>query len=436
MKGIFLIYENHGEGMENKEEILNEPSTKTRINKVIFYIVSSIIVLILIMLLTAVAMTRKSSEPPIFFGHRLFVVTTNSMQPEIPVGSAIFVKKIDVSKLKSGDIITFKEGYDSNNNLIFNTHRIIKSIPKENDLTFITKGDNNNIEDSKIRYSEDIYGKVVLISPKFGGFLVFLKSPLGLVVCIALPLLLLLVFEIINLLKMNKMPKESFADDDVKKAHMFGTHTKHKMQKVDKKISVKDEIIDDNDQENKTNVKDETFEKKDKDSEDNINNNINKNIDKILTKADDIKDGYDQGYKIETKNDEKSIINNMNGFALLREKKIVTKKEEEEEKIKLLDNFDNGENQIAIMTNSESNAFNATMQTKGKDRFIIDGIDVKVEPQSLNLGLEDEKGREILITVTKEYTNVVVECKDYEINFALFKDKDEDEKVVIKRKDK
>lgn len=416
--------------MEDKEEIINEPSTKTRINKVIFYIVSSIIVLILIMLLTAVTMTRKSSEPPLFFGHRLFVVTTNSMQPEIPVRSAIFVKKVDINKLKANDIITFKEGYDNNNNIIFNTHRIVRSIPKEKNLTFITKGDNNNIEDSKIRYPDDIYGKVVLISPKFGGFLIFLKSPLGLVVCIALPLLILLVFEVINLHKIKNMPKENFADDEVKKAHMFGTHTKHKMQKFDNKISVNDKTIDDQEENNEVIAKEQNIENQDKPNE------LNKNIDKILTKADDIKDGYDQGYKIETKTDEKSIINNMNGFALLREKKIVTKKEEEEEKIKLLDNFDNGDNQIAIMTNSENNNFNATMQTKGKDRFIIDGIDVKVEPESLNLGLEDEKGREILITVTKEYTNVVVECKDYEINFALFKDKDEDEKVVIKRKDK
>lgn len=447
--------------MDKQDVAMLEPQKKNRVGRIIFYVASTAIIIILVLLLMTIIMTKKTGDPPAIFGHRLFIVSTNSMQPTIPVGSAIFVKKVDMDKLRVGDIITFKEGYDSNNNVVINTHTIVKLNPKEKGLTFVTKGDNNTIDDTKLRYPEDIYGQVVGISPWFGKFLTFLKSPLGLIVCIAFPLLLLLVIEVLNLLKLNKAPKEDFMSSELNNAKMFGTHSQHgkaMQEKNLKKISASRENDElEKEELDKSAIKNPVpnvgatlyateslkqqnnnlLEKSQIEFDDEKEIERKDSSERILTKADDRKDGYDQGYKIKTKEEEQKILNNMNGFAFLRDRKIITKSQEEEEKMRVLDHYKNGNKNIAVMTNSEIGNFDATMQSKGKDRFIIDGIDVRVQPEAMHLGFDEESGREISITVTKEYTNVVVECKDYEINFALFKDENDDQdKVIIQRKNK
>ncbi len=439
--------------MDKADVSVIEPQKKSNIGRIIFYAISTVVIVVLVLLLLTVIMTKKTGDPPAIFGHRLFIVSSNSMQPTIPAGSAILVKKVDADSLQTNDIITFKEGYDSNNNLVINTHKIV-GINKTEQTTFVTRGDNNIIDDTKLRYPEDIYGKVVGISSGFGSFLIFLKSPLGLVICIALPLFLLLVVEVINLLKLNKLPKENFIALDEKNATLFGTHInngKTIKQKSNRKLKDKDGEVEDNKIEVRGPVPNIRSTLYDTESLKQQNNQVieksqvefeaeepeKNNPDRILTKADDRKDGYDQGYKIKTKEEEQKILNNMNGFAFLRDKKIITKSQEEEEQIRVLEHYQNASRSIAVMTNSEQGSFNATMQSQGKDRFIIDGIDVRVQPEALHLGFDEESGREISITVTKEYTNVVVECKEYEINFALFKDEnDEEDKVIIQRKNK
>ena len=93
----------------------------------------------------------------IFFNISFNVVITGSMEPDMPVGSAIFVKKnIDISLLKDGDIILFKY---KNNNIV---HRIVDIYTKEDSLYFKTKGDNNEFIDDFDTNQKDIIGKHLL----------------------------------------------------------------------------------------------------------------------------------------------------------------------------------------------------------------------------------------------------------------------------------
>ena len=84
------------------------------------------------------------------------------MKPEIDVGELLVVSR--KKEYKENDIITFKRDGKTI------THRIIK-IGEE----IITKGDNNNVEDSPIK-NENIIGKVIYHSKTLGIiYMVFLK---------------------------------------------------------------------------------------------------------------------------------------------------------------------------------------------------------------------------------------------------------------------
>lgn len=111
-------------------------------------IISIIILIILIPILFVSIVILADSyinpdEIPSFFGWKPFIVLSGSMESEIKTGDVIVVKEVDTKTLNVGDIIAFK---DSNN--IVTTHRIVEITEAEGETRYITKGDNNNVEDS------------------------------------------------------------------------------------------------------------------------------------------------------------------------------------------------------------------------------------------------------------------------------------------------
>jgi len=79
-----------------------------------------------------------------------------------------------------GDIITYKHGD------IYITHRVVDITDKG----YITQGDANNTEDTEAVKAEDIVGKVVLVIPKIGAVIGFIRTPLGMMlllfICVAM----------------------------------------------------------------------------------------------------------------------------------------------------------------------------------------------------------------------------------------------------------
>lgn len=86
-------------------------------------------------------------------GFGILKVESGSMEPSISVGDILIIK--ECREYDVNDIVT----YNVDNNYLV-THRIIR---KENEQ-LVTKGDNNNTEDSKKIRKENIEGKVILNS--------------------------------------------------------------------------------------------------------------------------------------------------------------------------------------------------------------------------------------------------------------------------------
>lgn len=190
-------------------------------SQIIFYTISAVMISLLVLVLLAVIISNKNGEPPFLFDRSMLIVVSDSMKDTIPKGSIILIKRVDGATLNPGDIITFKDGYDDNNKTLINTHRITRKEQTQNGFVFSTKGDNNNLEDLKRRNENDILGKVEFIIPALGNFMTFVKSPMGLTCCIAVPLMILLFFEVFNLFKMSKEKEPK----NEQRADGFGGHS-------------------------------------------------------------------------------------------------------------------------------------------------------------------------------------------------------------------
>ena len=123
------------------------------------------------LMLIAVIAAALPLTVPQFMGYDIYNVVSGSMEPAIPIGSIIYVKKIDPADLNKGDVIVFNSG----DSVVM--HRV-----KENDILggdITTKGDANDGEDlSKVEY-EDVVGIVVRHIPTLGQLLILFGSTLG-----------------------------------------------------------------------------------------------------------------------------------------------------------------------------------------------------------------------------------------------------------------
>ena len=147
----------------------------------------------------------KPNEVPSFFGWKPFIVLSGSMETQILPGDVVVVKEIDAKKLKENDIIAFKD----DDNIVI-THRIIEIIKDENGNTkYKTKGDNNNDEDDRFVRPEQIEGIYKFRIGKLGNLALFVQTPVGMVICISIPLILLLLLQWKESLKEGKVKKDT-----------------------------------------------------------------------------------------------------------------------------------------------------------------------------------------------------------------------------------
>ena len=139
----------------------------------------------------------------------LYTIVSSSMEPSINVYDVVFIKKVDSSKLKKNDIITFY----SSNSFFGNTpitHRIV-DIVNEDGIKFRVKGDANEIVDDELVLSENILGRVYFRLPGFGKIQFFLTSKYGLLLAILIPAIIIIFYDIFKVGKtvyINKKLKE------------------------------------------------------------------------------------------------------------------------------------------------------------------------------------------------------------------------------------
>lgn len=134
--------------------------------------------------------------------YNAYVVLTGSMIPQINIKDVVITKKVEAKELEVGDIITFISS-DPRFEGITVTHRIT-AIGKDKatgETTYTTKGDNNNVEDTAKAYDYNVLGKVILKIPKLGYLQEFLATQGGWIIVILIPCLLVISYDIVQIIK-------------------------------------------------------------------------------------------------------------------------------------------------------------------------------------------------------------------------------------------
>lgn len=195
--------------MEKSKQKLALRILKIGVNTV-FYIV---IALLLVFSLANIQVKRENDIANVF-GRGFLSVQSQSMsgdsEDSFEMGDMVFVKMLDDSdreNLVVGDIVTY---FDLTLRA-FNTHRIIEVFENDGEMYLITQGDNTPGPDQPIRAAEV---KAMYLSKwsGFGDALDYLQSPTGFALFVILPVIIILVFEGIllvrNILALNKVKME------------------------------------------------------------------------------------------------------------------------------------------------------------------------------------------------------------------------------------
>lgn len=138
------------------------------------------------------------------FGIQVYAVTSGSMEPEYPVGCLIYVKPVDASKVKVGDVITFVLPNETPA-----THRVIEIDSEKQQFT--TKGDANDGEDAPVHF-KNMIGKPIFHIPILGFVAHFIQHPPGMYIAIAAGAILLILVFLPDILK--KSEKGEKKDED------------------------------------------------------------------------------------------------------------------------------------------------------------------------------------------------------------------------------
>jgi signal peptidase len=145
---------------------------------------------VVILFMTAAALIFLAPR----FGWRVDAVFSGSMEPGLKLGGVVVTRPVEAEEIKAGDIITF---YSPLNERLM-SHRVI-AVEHGSGWHFQTKGDANEDADPFVVPAENMVGKVCLHLPYFGYVNQFVKTPLGLLLLICTPGLVVIVMEIRNI---------------------------------------------------------------------------------------------------------------------------------------------------------------------------------------------------------------------------------------------
>ncbi len=108
---------------------------------------------------------------PRLMGYEIYEVVSGSMEPEIPVGSILYVEETPPEEIEAGDVIAFMR----NDTVV--SHRVEENRYVEGE--FITKGDANSEEDTVPVPYDSLVGKSVYHLPVLGTLMTMLAGDVG-----------------------------------------------------------------------------------------------------------------------------------------------------------------------------------------------------------------------------------------------------------------
>jgi len=115
-------------------------------------------------------------------GRQTIVIGGGSMEPAVPLGSAVIIRPVAAGELAAGDIVSLKAGPQ---NTLY-THRIVAVIDRPDGRWVQTKGDANADQDPTLVHASAIVGRAEMVIPLAGYLIALLSIPAGVLFLVGL----------------------------------------------------------------------------------------------------------------------------------------------------------------------------------------------------------------------------------------------------------
>lgn len=180
--------------------------------KKIFRILKWVVLIVTVFFLILAINTRFNIFKDEIFGFKTYVIVSDSMNPKLKVGDIIITKKVATENLKPNDVISY-QGLTSDFKDKIITHKIEYVTKEDKRYIFYTKGTANNTMDPAV-YEEQIYGKMVYKSFVFSRISRIVRTKIGFLLIVLIPILFMCVIEAKEIKKILKkmIKKEKICD--------------------------------------------------------------------------------------------------------------------------------------------------------------------------------------------------------------------------------
>ena len=186
--------------------VKEKTSTAHKILTIVGTVLCIILIPILLINITLIAKSYiNKDEVPSIGGTFPLIVLTDSMEPKISGGDLIICSVVDPEDVKVRDIISFFDPAGNGTSIV--THRVIEIIEEDSKIFFRTQGDNNDTEDKEPVPAEKLVGMYKMRVPLVGHVAMFMQSTAGLILCVVLPILLLVGYDVIRRRRYEKSTK-------------------------------------------------------------------------------------------------------------------------------------------------------------------------------------------------------------------------------------
>ena len=181
----------------NKQASAKQKNSLHRVMTIIGTILCVILIPILVINCILIVKSFTSEEVPSVAGTLPLIVLTDSLYPLIESGDLIICHTAEPEDIAVNDVISFFDPAGNGSSIV--THRVIEVIKEDGQITWRTKGDNNNTEDRMLVPADKlvaVYEGTRLAG--FGNVAMFMQTTPGLIVCVVLPIVLLVGFDVIR----------------------------------------------------------------------------------------------------------------------------------------------------------------------------------------------------------------------------------------------
>lgn len=194
-------------GIKKQQIESKDNHIKNKIFTIIGTVLSVILIPILIINVTLIIKSYTNTDDvPSIGGYCPLIVLTDSMYPEIQSGDLVICHSADANEIVIGDIISFFD--PDGNGMSVVTHRVINIVNEKGKISFQTKGDANNTEDNALVPAENLVGVYKMKISGAGNVAMFMQSTSGLIVCVVIPLLLLVGYDVLRRRHYEKIKKQ------------------------------------------------------------------------------------------------------------------------------------------------------------------------------------------------------------------------------------